>query len=104
MCLWVCTAAVTQEGAVDAGGPATAEEAAALGEGVPTCGDLAAQYEAGSGGDCATAAALASATCEDSNGLSLCCFAGSIANASTDTDGDGDGECSFCCRVSVKNF
>ena len=87
------TAAVTQA-CVDAGGPATAEEAAALGENVPTCGDLAAQYEAGSGGDCAAAAALASATCEDSNDLSLCCFAGSIANASTDTDGDGVGECS----------
>ena len=85
------TAAVTGA-CIDAGGPATAEEAAAVGSPV-TCGDLAAQYDAATGGDCAAAAALASATCEDSNGASLCCLASAIANGATDTDGDGVGEC-----------
>ena len=85
------TAAVTGA-CIDAGGPATAEEAAAVGSPV-TCGDLAAQYDAATGGDCAAAAALASATCEDSNGASLCCLASAIANGATDTDADGVGEC-----------
>ena len=71
------TASVTQA-CIDAGGPATEEEAAAMGEGIPTCGYLAAQYETGSGGDCAVAAGLAATSCEDSAGTSLCCLAGAI--------------------------
>ena len=85
------TAAVTQA-CVDAGGPATAEEAAAVNSPF-TCGELAAQYDTETAGDCAAAAALAAASCEDSNGMSLCCLSGAIANGSTDTDGDGVGEC-----------
>jgi len=85
------TAAITQA-CLDAGGPETTEEATAVGSPF-TCSELAAQYDTETTGDCAAAAALAAASCEDSNGMSLCCLSGAIANGSTDTDGDGVGEC-----------
>ena len=92
-CAYAGVTAAVEGACIDAGGPATAEEAAAVGSPV-TCGDLAAQYDLATGGDCAAAAGLASASCEDSNGSSLCCLASAIGNGSTDTDGDGVGECS----------
>jgi hypothetical protein len=85
------TAAVTQA-CIDAGGPATAEEAAAVGSPL-TCGEIGAQYDLATSGDCAAAAGLASQDCETSNGASLCCLASAIGNGATDTDGDGVGEC-----------
>ena len=68
-------AAVTQA-CIDAGGPATADEAAAVGSPV-TCGDLAASYEAGcaaSDDPCACAITLATST----DSASLCSLAGAI--------------------------
>ena len=92
-CAYAGVTAAVEGACIDAGGPATAEEAAAVGSPV-TCGELAAQYDYATSGDCAAASALASASCEDSNGSSLCCLASAIGNGSTDTDGDGVGECS----------
>jgi hypothetical protein len=85
------TAAVTGA-CLDAGGPETAEEAAAVNSPL-TCGDIGAQYDLATGGDCAGAASLASQDCATSNGASLCCLASAIGNGATDTDGDGVGEC-----------
>jgi len=83
------TASFTQA-CIDAGGPATVEESMAMGLNGLTCGDLAAQYDYASGGDCATATLYATSTCEASNGSSLCCLAQSIATAGIeDLDGDG---------------
>jgi len=75
---------------VDAGGPATVEESIAMGLGGLTCGDLAASYDYYSGGDCMAAAGLATTSCADSGGTSLCCLAEGIATAGiSDLDGDG---------------
>ena len=82
------TLAVTQA-CLDAGGPETAEEAAAAGSPV-TCGDLAASYAAqaaldgDSANDCAEAIALAT----DTNANSLCSLAGTIGVTTTPTCAD----------------
>ena len=79
------------EGAcIAAGGPATDEEAAAVNSPV-TCLDLANAYAAQSADSedpCATAAQLASMSCDDSAGASLCCLASGIAVAAAPTCAD----------------
>ena len=80
------TAAITQA-CLDAGGPETTEEATAVGSPF-TCSELAAQYDTETTGDCAAAAALAAASCEDSNGLSLCCLASQIGVSAAPTCAD----------------
>ena len=81
-------AAITQA-CLDAGGPATADEAAAVGSPV-TCSDIAASYAAqaaldgDSANDCAEAIALATST----DAASLCSLAGNIGVATTATCAD----------------
>ena len=77
-CAYYGVEASVAQACLDAGGPAESNPDVAGGL---TCYDLAAQYAAGSGGDCAVAAGLASQDCATSNGLSLCCLAGGIGAA-----------------------
>ena len=110
--------ATAVEGAcINAGGPSTADEAAAVGSPV-TCADIAASYaqaaaaDGDSSNDCAEAVALAT----DSNANSLCSLAGAIALGTStceetvaagaadgfvDMDGDGDVGCDDIAAATV---
>ena len=104
--LYGVAASVTQA-CLDANGPATAEEAAAVGSPV-TCAEIGAQYDAASGGDCATAAGLASLSCTDSNGASLCCLAGAIATATSTCEevvqAGAGGPCDAIAAATIADF
>ena len=83
-------AAAVEGACIAAGGPATDEEAAAVGSPV-TCADIANSYAAetaDSDDACGDAAGLASMTCEDSNGMSLCCLASQIGVGAAPTCAD----------------
>jgi len=68
-----------------AGGPATSNPDVAGGL---TCTDLAGAYANAAGGECSVAVGLATQSCADSNGGSLCCLAGGIGAATAPTCAD----------------
>ena len=77
--------AVIEGTCLAAGGPATSNPDVAGGL---TCADLAGAYATAADGDCSVAVGLASQSCTDSNGGSLCCLAGGIGVATTPTCDD----------------
>ena len=77
--------AVIEGTCLAAGGPATSNPDVAGGL---TCADLAGAYATAAGGDCSVAVGLATQSCTDSNGGSLCCLAGGIGVATTPTCDD----------------
>jgi len=83
-------AAAVEGACIAAGGPANDEEAAAVNSPV-TCADIANSYAAetaDSDDSCGDAAGLASMTCEDSMGMSLCCLASQIGVGAAPTCAD----------------
>jgi len=73
--------ATMEQQCLASGGPATTEEAAAIGSPL-TCAQIANAYDVQANGDCATGAALASGSCAATNNLGLCCLFGSVASTS----------------------
>ena len=77
--------AVIEGTCLAAGGPATSNPDVAGGL---TCADLAGAYATAADGDCSVAVGLATQSCTDSSGGSLCCLAGGIGAATTPTCDD----------------